>query len=64
MEKERGELELERGETGDPNDSHCNGRQPFQLFVVVLDTFHVWEILSLPSDALAATNLTSLWARW
>ena len=31
-----------------------------QLFVVVVDTFLVWELLMLPSDSHAAPNLMSL----
>ena len=37
-----------------------NGRNSFQLFVWVYDTFLVWYLLVLPSDTQAVTNMTSL----
>ena len=42
------------------NCSVVNGKYSFQLFVVVLDTCLVWEMLVLPSDAQAASSLPSL----
>ena len=42
------------------NCSVVNGKYSFQLFVVVLDTRLVWEMLILPSDAQAASSLPSL----
>ena len=37
-----------------------NGRDSFQLFVGVLDTYPVWYLLVLPSEIHAAANMTSL----
>lgn len=39
----------------------CNGTYSFQLFVVVLDSCVVWEMLMLPSfSALAAPSVPSV----
>ena len=37
-----------------------NGRDSFQLFVGVFDTFLVWYLPVLPSGAHAIANMTSL----
>ena len=37
-----------------------NGRDSFQLFVGVFDTWLVWYLLVLPSDTHAVANMTPL----
>ena len=37
-----------------------NGRDSFQLFVGVFDTFLVWYLLVLPSETHAVKKMTSL----
>ena len=48
---------FDSSESGD-----CNGRDSFQLFVGVFDTFPVWYLLVLPSETHAIVNMTSLMA--